>query len=566
MSRSRIDGTKVESMSIRTRLLLAFGVVLGFCAIVAMQGIRAVSSAGDLVVALYDEPFMAVSHARSAEAKFNIARAKMERGILLQDATAANMGALQNAMQDIFRDLDIVQERMTTAEVRAKTIVEAKRLLRNLIATVASILDPPSGGVTQLPFPDSISQKVAEVSSALDQVTEAASAYGFEFRSQAEAKVAEARSNLIVLAVITGLTGLLLSMATAFSFIRPIRQAMAVSERIANGDLSSDVSDDRRDEFGRLLMSLRKMQDALRSQSADLDRRQGEKEGALAAETRRRELLEQEVASFRADTESVLAQVKDTSDLLNATARTLSEIALEADQRISDATGAADETSNNVATVAGATEELSGSFGGIVDQIIKTNSAIARASHTAEGAVEVINTLSISAKEIESVIELIQEIADQTNLLALNATIEAARAGAAGRGFSVVASEVKTLATQTGRATHEISVKITDVRNAVTHSVEAIRSLSDLMSDVGALTLGMTATIDQQSLSTSEISQSVQSAASATEHVAKNIRRTAATVSGTRRSASDLLSEAGRLSEQAQVLRSSIDQFLKNVA
>jgi methyl-accepting chemotaxis protein len=86
------------------------------------------------------------------------------------------------------------------------------------------------------------------------------------------------------------------------------------------------------------------------------------------------------------------------------------------------------------------------------------------------------------------------------------------------------------------------------------------------MSDVGALTSGMTATIDQQSLSTSEISQSVQSAASATDHVAKNIRRTAATVSGTRRSASDLLLEAGRLSEQAQVLRSSVDQFLKNVA
>src|ERR671910_883964 len=143
MSRSRIDGTKVESMSIRTRLLLAFGIVLGFCAIVALQGIRAVSSAGDLVVALYDEPFMAVSHARSAEAKVNIARAKMERGILLQDANVANMGALQNAMQDIVRDLDIVQERMRTAEVRAKTIVEAKKLLRNLIATVASVLDPP---------------------------------------------------------------------------------------------------------------------------------------------------------------------------------------------------------------------------------------------------------------------------------------------------------------------------------------------------------------------------------------------------------------------------------------
>ena len=553
-------------MSIRTRLLLAFGIVLAFCAIVALQGIRAVSSAGELVVALYDEPFMAVSHARSAEAKFNIARAKMERGILLQDATVTNMDALQNAMHDIFRDLDIVQERMKTADAREETIVEAKRLIRNLIVAVASILDPPPGGVTQLPFSDSISQKAAEVSSALDHVIEAASAYGFEFRSQAEAKVAESRFNLTALAGITGLAGLLLSMATALSFIRPIRQAMAISERIANGDLSEDVTEDRHDEFGRLLMSLRKMQDALRSQSADLDRRQGEKEGALAAETHRRKLLEQEVASFRADTESVLAQVKDTSDLLNATARTLSEIALEADQRISDAAGAADETSHNVATVAGATEELSGSFGGIVEQIAKANSAIAHASHTADGAVEVINTLSSSAKEIESVIELIQEIADQTNLLALNATIEAARAGAAGRGFSVVASEVKTLATQTGRATHEIGVKITDVRNAVTHSVEAIRVLSNLMSDVGDLTSGMTATISQQSLSTSEISQSVQSAASATEHVAKNIRRTAATVSGTRRSASDLLSEAGRLSEQAQVLRSSVDQFLKKVA
>ena len=97
--------------------------------------------------------------------------------------------------------------------------------------------------------------------------------------------------------------------------------------------------------------------------------------------------------------------------------------------------------------------------------------AVSRADQTDER----IGQLSRAAQQIGEVVKLITAIAEQTNLLALNATIEAARAGEAGRGFAVVASEVKSLASQTAKATDEISCHISGIQSATQDSVNAIK-------------------------------------------------------------------------------------------
>jgi methyl-accepting chemotaxis protein len=412
----------------------------------------------------------------------------------------------------------------------------------------------------------SVLNKSNEVSSAIDEVAEAASAYGFQFRTEAETKVASSRLNLIVLAAVTGMVGLLLSFATAYSFIGPIRYAMAFSERIASGDFSQRVEINRRDEFGRLLTSLGAMQQALRAQGEHRLSESDKKERDLAVQIQRRESLEQEVSRFRVAIEQILHEVNDATTLLNTTARTLSNVAVEADQQIHQAATAAGETSQNVSAVASASEQLTGSFEAVVRRITDTNEIIANATKTAAGAVNTIEELSDATQHIEAVVALIYQIAEQTNLLALNATIEAARAGDAGRGFAVVASEVKTLATQTGKATQEISTKIFDVRSATLESVEAIKVISAVMSEIRVLTSGIAATVGEQSFSTAEIYNNVKNAASATEYVATNIRGTASSMNVTKLSASDLLLASERLAGQANALRGSVDQFLKNVA
>src|SRR5690606_15387606 len=118
--------------------------------------------------------------------------------------------------------------------------------------------------------------------------------------------------------------------------------------------------------------------------------------------------------------------------------------------------------------------------------------------------------LTEAANKIGDIIHLINDIASQTNLLALNATIEAARAGEAGKGFAVVAGEVKSLAGQTARATEEISTQIGAIQSATTKSVDAIRSISDIIAEISGISQEINSSVEQQNQATREIASSAQ--------------------------------------------------------
>jgi len=122
------------------------------------------------------------------------------------------------------------------------------------------------------------------VMNAIDLVVEGANAYGFEFRSQAEASAASSRIDLLMLAIAVAVVGMLLAFGVAYSFTRPIRHAMAISEEIAAGNFAADISTKRRDELGRLLVSLDKTQSALRAMHEAKERDRAEQLAILRAE------------------------------------------------------------------------------------------------------------------------------------------------------------------------------------------------------------------------------------------------------------------------------------------
>ena len=176
-----------------------------------------------------------------------------------------------------------------------------------------------------------------------------------------------------------------------------------------------------------------------------------------------------------------------------------------------------------------------------------------------------VRDLSNSAQKIGEVVGLIYDIAEQTNLLALNATIEAARAGEAGKGFAVVASEVKNLASQTAKATEEVSEQITAMQAVTGETVKAIEEIGGVISSLGKTATSIASAVEEQSASTQEISRNAQQAADGTTDISENIIsvQTAAGITG--ESAGQVLAAAGGLSEEAEVLRAKVDEFLAEI-
>jgi len=157
----------------------------------------------------------------------------------------------------------------------------------------------------------------------------------------------------------------------------------------------------------------------------------------------------------------------------------------------------------------GSIEELSQSAVNISKRTHESLRVVKEATDKGEDARGYMQKLSTTADKVSGVVTLIRSIAEKTNLLALNATIESARAGEAGKGFSVVANEVKILASQTANAITEISAQVADMQAAASGTFDVIKEMCDILSSVNRLTADIASTVEEQQASTAEIARSV---------------------------------------------------------
>ena len=551
-------------MSIRYKLFGIFCIVIGLTCGLAFYGIRGISSSGDLVVRLYDGPLMGINYARSAQAGMNEARLLMHRSVN-EGATKDRLAKLEKLITGISGDLKVVRERVDSKDVTT-ALDRAERAFHGWSEAELKFLKPPAGGLTELPAAFAVIQKADEAAIALDDLVEVVAAYGFGFRSEAEAAVTTARGTMVKLTIGTALTGLLLALAFAYSMSRAIFAAMKVAERVAAGNFTDQIVLGRSDELGRLLKSLAVMQGNLKVRAEESVALISAKDQMNSEQIGRRQRIEAEVAAFRSAIQSALVNTDAMTGKLTETARTLSSIAHSAGQQSSQMASAADETSSNVQTVAAAANHLGESVQTITAQLQDATGVVQRASVMATEANETIGALASAAQHIDEVVGFIRTIAGQTNLLALNATIEAARAGEAGRGFAVVASEVKALAIQTAKATEEISSQIAEVQLATKRAVDNVGAITTVMSDIDSFTASIARAMSQQNTAALEISENIRHAAAGTASVAQSIAGTAAASDNTHRSADLVLATAQELSSQAAELRSSVDHFLANAA
>jgi len=388
--------------------------------------------------------------------------------------------------------------------------------------------------------------------------------------------------------------GLVAAGAVAFGvpFSRRLAVPMAdisqISERMAGGDLEISVPHSRRkDEIGGLARAIEVFRDKVRESEklrAEADqareekqKREAERAEAEARDREERERLEREAREAREQERLELAngfeqRMNEAIERLSEAAREL-EVASEQMTSVSSRTeeesvstaSVSGQANGAVQTVASAAEEMATSINDIGKQIAEAAEVSREAVEQMKSAGTQMEALASSTGEVERVVQYVSDIAEQTNLLALNATIEAARAGEAGKGFAVVASEVKQLANQAATATAEISQKIGDMRGASQSVQGAVSETGDVISRLDKISGAVAATIEQQTAATSEISKSASEAARGTETVGSSIETVRDLARDTGRAADSVSSASGQIGKQVEVLRSQVGVLLDDI-
>jgi len=257
---------------------------------------------------------------------------------------------------------------------------------------------------------------------------------------------------------------------------------------------------------------------------ADNAARQTRLEEEKSADLRRSVL--QLCDQLESDLESVVSAISSQTGNMKSSAGKLTENVDRISGRINSVSEAAGVASQNIQTVASATEQLAASSAEIGARVSESATIAAQAVDRVDASNGTVSRLAEAANKIGEVATLIQDIAEQTNLLALNATIEAARAGEAGKGFAVVASEVKNLATQTAQATEEIGGQIKAIQGAGEEAVAAIGQIGTEITNINEVVTAIASAVEEQSAATQEIARNSQQASSGIGRVSENAQGT----------------------------------------
>jgi methyl-accepting chemotaxis protein len=285
------------------------------------------------------------------------------------------------------------------------------------------------------------------------------------------------------------------------------------------------------------------------------------REVALGETTERADTTRELLERFEAEMTQSIDALHGRAEALLGNADRLGAFSSKTAAQMIRVSAMSEDTARKVELTAHAGQELSQTIEQVGISAAKSTELATQAVEEAGRASDTMGEMAHVSAEIGKVTGLISGIAAQTNLLALNATIEAARAGEAGRGFSVVAQEVKALAAQTAKATQEIAQRITAMQDTSNRSVAAIEAVSIKIRELENVATGIATAVDQQAAATHQIAANVNSAASGVGHVEESIATIEDLASTNAVVVGEVADSANVVAEQTNKMRARVHAF-----
>lgn len=560
-------------MSLKVKILAGFLAIAGLVALAGIMGIINVGSMGEQTHIITQDRVPQMKNAKEAHAEqeglmnnllaMTLVRTKMENFKKYRDLYREELVQLNKRIDAVLygsEELGVQAARKggeiekLTLKVR-ETLVPFTQAAEELISYKEGLLkDVNAGKITrEAALGDDKLKELARdrlepVGKDLGKAAEAVFLRAEEQMHAAEknAEAVQASSTMILLVVLCISVGVAIAIGffLAQSISKPILKVVKVAQAIAKGDLSAkDVKIKSKDEIGQLGNALNEMLVNLNEMVSQV----GSAASQIASSAQQLSATSEEMAAGAEEQTSQTSQVATSVEEMSATVQEVAKNAKNA----SDSSGEAGKTA--------------GEGGEIVGQTVGEMEKIAKSVSDLQGVIQGLNK---NSEKIGDIVGVIDDVADQTNLLALNAAIEAARAGEQGRGFAVVADEVRKLAERTTSSTKEIADMVKSIQGDTSQAVssmeeagkevkegvevagksgDALKKIVEMSQGVNQIVQQIATAAEQQAAASEEISSNVESIASVSKQSASGAQQTS--------------SAAQELSSLTDNLQSLVNQF-----
>lgn len=409
--------------------------------------------------------------------------------------------------------------------------------------------------------PEALKQKVLDLTSLLANEAMAAETVRNEILYKVEdiQKEEEAllsyrekkRNTIVLIAVMAIVINLVMLHLMAFYVVeRPLRLLTLAIKKINMGETVQIPFQAKKDQIGILAGALENFQTALTDLKAEDQRKKNE-----------RSLIQDLVQK----SSGLINSLQKKATAMKDTAGELSLLASDTENQTHEATRSAERTVEQTHTVSGSTRQLQSAVENISDQVIQQTSLISDINAVATASRQDILELTKASEQINEIVHIVKNLAGETKLLALNARIEAARSGAAGKGFTVVAGEVRELSLQTESANEDIAVKIESIQKVSRTIIENTRMIEIRVEKLMEASRNISSAVEKQALATGGIAQNAQATSLDIKDVSGRISRVTKAAQSTSRFAKNVQSCSEEIASELTTLLTETQEKLSMI-